>query len=116
MKHQNKKGRRFGRVKKVRQALFKSLIVALITHGKIKTTEAKGKELVKKISPLITKAKKGGLANTRLLAKILPPMALGKIIKEIGPKYQDRSGGYTRVIKINRRLRDGAKMCYVELV
>ncbi len=85
-------------------------------HGKIKTTEAKGKELVKEIAPLITKAKKGGLSNTRLLARILPPTALGKIVKEIGPKYQDRSGGYTRVIKINRRLRDGAKMCYVELV
>lgn len=116
MKHQNKKGRRFGRVKKVRQALFKSLMVALVMHGKIKTTEAKGKELVKEIAPLITKAKKGGLANTRLLARILPPAALGKIVKEIGPKYRDRAGGYTRVIKINRRLRDGAKMCYVELV
>lgn len=116
MRHQSQKGRKFGRVKKVRQALLKSLVVALVAHGKIRTTEAKGKELVRVISPLITKAKKGGLANVRLLAKILPPAALSKMVKEIGPRYQARSGGYVRVIKINRRVRDGAKMCYVELV
>ncbi|MBI4118635.1 MAG: 50S ribosomal protein L17, partial [Parcubacteria group bacterium] len=60
MKHQSKKGRKFGRVKKIRRALLKSLSVALIDQGRIKTTEAKAKELARVIAPLITKAKKGG--------------------------------------------------------
>jgi large subunit ribosomal protein L17 len=116
MKHQSRKGRKFGRVKKVRKALLKSLMVALVMHNKIKTTQAKGKELIKVISPLITKAKKNDLATVRSLARVLPPVALGKMLKEIGPKYQTRPGGYLRLTKINRRLQDGAEMCYVELV
>lgn len=116
MKHQHKKGRKFGRVKKVRKSLLKSLMVALIAKGKIKTTEAKGKELARVIAPLITKAKKGGLANIRAIASVLPPVAANKIIKEIGPKYQSRNGGYTRIVKLERRLQDGAPMCHIEFV
>lgn len=116
MRHLIKKGRKFGRVKKVRKALLKGLMVALINHGKIRTTEAKAKELARVIAPLITKAKKGGLANIRALAKILPPKEVSKIVKEIGPKYQSRTGGYTRIIKLGGFRKDGARMCYIELV
>ena len=99
MRHVSKKGRKFGRVKKVRKALLKSLCLALILKGRIKTTEAKAKELGTVISPFVTKAKKGGLANIKLIAKFLPEQAVTKLIKEIGPKYQDRNGVYTIIIK-----------------
>ncbi len=111
-----KKGRKFGRVKKVRKALLKSLVVALVAKGRIKTTEAKAKELAKVIAPLVTKAKKGGLDRIRKLAEFLPPAAMGKLIKEIGPRYQSRNGGYTRVIKLGEVRKDGARMCYIEFV
>ena len=116
MKHQSRKGRKFGRVKKVRRALLKSLAVALIDRGRIKTTEAKAKELTQVIAPLVAKAKKGGLANIRELAKFLPAGSVGKIVKDIGPRYQSRNGGYTRVIKLGEIRKDGARMCYIEFV
>lgn len=116
MKHQDRKGRKFGRVKKVRKALLKSLSVALIDRGRIKTTEAKAKELTKVIAPLITKAKKGGLANIRAIAEFLPPKSVTKIIRDIGPRYQSRNGGYTRIIKLGEIRKDGTRMCYIELV
>ena len=116
MKHQSRKGRKFGRVKKVRRALLKSLAVALIDRGRIKTTEAKAKELAQVMAPLVTKAKKGGLANIRELAKFLPADSVVKIVKDIGPRYQSRNGGYTRVIKLGEIRKDGARMCYVEFV
>lgn len=116
MKHQSNKGRKFGRVKKVRKALLKSLAVALIAKNRIKTTEAKAKELAKIIAPLITKAKKGGLANIRALAAFLPQKVVGKLIKEIGPKYQSHPGGYTRIIKLGEIRKDGARMCLIEFV
>lgn len=116
MKHQDKSGRKFGRVKKVRKALIKSLVVALISKNRIKTTEAKAKELTQKIAPIITKAKKGGLANIRLLAGLLPPVAVRKLIKEIGPRYASRNGGYTRIIKTGEKRQDGTRMCLIEFV
>ncbi|MBI4120370.1 MAG: 50S ribosomal protein L17 [Parcubacteria group bacterium] len=116
MRHLKKKGRKFGRVKKVRKALLKSLLMALVLKGRIKTTEAKAKELNKAVGPLVTKAKKGGLYSIRLLAKTLPPKAVSKLIKEIGPRYQTRAGGYTRIIKTGEIRKDGARMCYVEFV
>ena len=116
MRHQDKKGRKFGRVKKVRRALLKSLVVALVAKEKIRTTEAKAKELAKSVAPLITKAKKGGLANLRILAIMLPPQRVGKLMKEIGPKYHARNGGYTRIIKLGDIRKDGARMCYIELM
>ncbi|MEK9174837.1 MAG: 50S ribosomal protein L17 [Patescibacteria group bacterium] len=116
MKHVSKKGRKFGRVKKVRKALLRSLCLALVLKGRIKTTEAKAKELSKVIAPFVTKAKKGGLANVRLIARFLPEKAVTKLVKEIGPKYQSRPGGYTRIIKLGEVRKDGAKMCYIEFI
>lgn len=116
MRHVSKKGRKFGRVKKVRKALLKSLCLALILRGRIRTTEAKAKELGTVISPFITKARKGGLVNIKLIAKFLPEQAVSKLVKEIGPKYQDRNGGYTRIIKLGEMRKDGARMCLIEFV
>lgn len=116
MRHLKKRGRKFGRVKKVRKALLKSLVLALILKGRIKTTEAKAKELQKIIASLVTKAKKGGLANIRLLVKALPQVAVSKLVKDIGPRYKTRAGGYTRVIKTGEIRKDGARMCYIEFV
>jgi len=114
MKRGNK--RKFGRVRKVRTALSKSLATALIDHGRITTTVAKAKSLVSTVSKMITTAKKQTLASQRSLASQLGPKAVTKLMKEIGPKYQDRKGGYIRVIRLPRRNSDGAEMAIIELV
>ena len=111
-----KKGRKFGRVKKVRKALLKSLIVALVLRNRIKTTESKAKELAKEIAPFITKAKKGGLPNLREISKDLPKATVQKLIKEIGPRFVSRGGGYTRIIKTGEIRNDGARMCIIEFM
>ncbi|MFH1460827.1 MAG: 50S ribosomal protein L17 [Patescibacteria group bacterium] len=115
MKHA-KKGRKFGRKRDERRALLKILAANLILKGKIKTTEAKAKELRPFVEKLITKSKTNNLANNRYLARYLPTKARKKIVKEIGPLYQARAGGYTRIIKLEPRQTDGAKMAIIELV
>ena len=104
-----KKGKKFGRVRNQRKALFQSLSVALIERGKIKTTLQKSKELRPYIERLVTYAKNG----TRI---ILPKKASVKLIREIAPKYKERKGGYTRIIKLPLRQRDAAKMAYIEFI
>lgn len=113
-----KKGRKFGRVRRQRIALLKSLAVGLIEHGKIKTTLPKTKELRPYIERLITYAKKGikTSAGIRILRTFLPKSASLKLIREVAPKYLDRKGGYTRIIKLHPRIRDAAKMAYIEFV
>jgi large subunit ribosomal protein L17 len=85
-------------------------------HEKIKTTEAKAKELRSIAEKMITKAKNVDLANRRILAKNLTPTMTKKVIEEIAPKYSERSGGYTRIIKLGPRHTDGAHMAIIELV
>ena len=116
MRHAKKSGRKFGRVRKVRKGLIKSLIVALVLKEKIKTTEAKAKELAKKVSPFVTKAKKGGLHNLREISKDLPKVAVQKLMKEIGPRFVSRNGGYTRIIRTGEIRKDGARICLIEFV
>lgn len=113
-----KKGRKFGRVRKQRKALLKSLSAGLIEHGKIKTTLPKAKELRPHIERLLTYAKKGakGSAGIRALQSLLPKKVSHKLVREIAPKYLDRNGGYTRIIKLPTRVRDVAKMAYIEFV
>lgn len=111
-----KKGRKLSRKSDQRRALIKTLISALILHEKIKTTEAKAKETSGLTEKLITRAKKGDLASRRLLASFFAPQLVKKIINEIGPRYRERFGGYTRVIKLGPRRSDGAKMAIIELV
>lgn len=110
------KGRKLNRVASQRKALLKSLARALFLNGKIKTTEAKAKELSGYAEKMITRAKKGDLAARRFFLKTQSKKIAKKLIEEIGPKYKDRAGGYTRVIKTVPRKSDAAKMAIIELV
>lgn len=115
MRHK-KRGRKFGRKRDQRLAFLKSLTANLILKSKIKTTEARAKEMRRLTERLITKIKHGGLANIRFVSRFLPSAALAKLIKEVAPKYKERTGGYTRIIKLGRRDSDGASMVIIELV
>lgn len=118
MRHHDK-NRKFGRKANVRNAMMKSLVIALVTHGRIVTTEAKAKELRPFIEKMVTTAKGDDqLTAKRTLASRLMnrfPEAK-KLVDEIAPKYKDRQGGYTRVLKLPRRQSDAAKMALIEFV
>lgn len=111
-----KKGRKLGREKNQRKALKRSLARALFLEGRIKTTEAKAKELKSFAEKIITRAKKGGVSSNRELAKHFSKEIVSKLTGQIAPKYKNRQGGYTRVIKLGPRKSDGAKMVFIELV
>jgi large subunit ribosomal protein L17 len=112
MKRGNK--RKFGLKADPRKALMKSLATALIDQGKIKTTRAKAKTLSSFADRLVTKAKKADLASRRLLLSDIGAKAVTKLVKEIAPRFSNRSGGYTRVIRMDRRKSDGAEMALIE--
>ena len=111
-----KKERKLSRKKDQRKALLKSLGVALILKEKIRTTEAKAKELSSFIEKRITRAKIGSLHSRRLLARFFPQKTIKKLVDEIAPRYKERKGGYTRIIKLGQRKTDGAKVAIIELV
>ena len=116
MKH-HAKTRKLGRTRKVRKALLRSLAEALVLNDKIKTTEAKAKEIRPLIEKLVTKAKNDTLTNRRLLiARLGHKEAVEKMFKEIGDKYKGRQGGYTRIIKLPARGGDGSPMAIIEFV
>lgn len=117
MRHHNTK-RKFGRKKNLRNALMKSLVLNLVIKGKIKTTEAKAKELRPYMEKMITLAKKNTLAGKRITASRLynNKKAVKKLFDDIAPKYSDRSGGYTRIIKLGVRKSDSAKLAQIEFV
>ncbi|MDO8524207.1 MAG: 50S ribosomal protein L17 [bacterium] len=114
--NKQKQGRKFHREKDQRRALIKSLMRELFIREKIKTTEAKAKEIRRFIERAITKAKAGDLSSRRYLLKYLSPMVAKKVIEDIAPRYKIREGGYTRVIKLEARKSDGSKMAIIELV
>lgn len=109
------KHRKFGREKKQREALYKSLATALIEHGKIKTTEAKAKSLSRHFDKLVTVAKKQTLASRRLLQADLGDKAIRKLITDVVPTFADRKGGYSRIVRLGQRKSDGSLMAVVEL-
>lgn len=116
MRHK-KKGRKFTRSKDQRKALLRSLALSLIIKERITTTQAKAKELRLFLEKLITRAKRDTVANRRLLAKHFSDrVTIKKLFHEIGPRYKDRQGGYTRIIKMDPRQEDSAKMAVIELV
>ncbi len=115
MNHHKAK-RKFGRERKVRNGLMKSLALALVLEGKIKTTDAKARELRPMIEKLITSGKLGTVASRRNLVSKIGNIGATKIAKEIAPKYESRSGGYTRITKLPRRLSDGSLEAVIELV
>ena len=110
------KGRKLSRKKGPRKALLRSLANNFFIYEKIKTTEAKAKELRPIAEKDITRAKKNDIASRRILLKTLNPKTVKKIIEEIAPKYKDRNGGYTRILKLGPRNSDGAKMVIIELI
>ncbi|MFY9461584.1 MAG: 50S ribosomal protein L17 [Candidatus Sungiibacteriota bacterium] len=111
-----KRGRKFGRVKKGREALLRNLAFSFLKAGRITTTEAKAKELRPFVEKLITSAKSQSLAARRRLHASLPASIVPKLMQEIAPKYSGRSGGYTRIIKLGKRKSDTADMTILELV
>lgn len=111
-----KHGRKFHRERNQRKALLKSLAREFFLREKIKTSEAKAKELAVFAEKIITRARIDNLNTKRLLLGEFSPKIVQKIIKEIAPRYKDRKGGYTRVIKIGNRQLDGARMAIIELV
>jgi large subunit ribosomal protein L17 len=115
MIHSNK-NKQLGRKRNQRNALIKTLAVSLIRDGKITTSETKAKVLRTFIEKLITKARPGTLASMRLVASRIGVPSATKMIKEIAPKYKERTGGYTRVTKLERRLSDGAYMAVIEFI
>jgi large subunit ribosomal protein L17 len=110
------KGRKFSMKVGPRKMMLRVLLNNFLLHEKIKTTEAKAKELRSIAEKMITRAKDAGLANRRLIAKDLTPALTKKIIENIAPKYKERQGGYTRIIKLGPRNSDGAHMVIIELV
>jgi large subunit ribosomal protein L17 len=111
-----KKGRKLSRKTGPRKALLKSLISALVLKGKIEISEARAKEIAGSTEKYISRAKKADLAARRLLASRLSDKVAKKLIEEIAPKYKERNGGYTRIIKLGQRKTDGARMAIIELV
>ena len=109
-------GRKLKRDKNERKALFKSLMSSLVLHEKIETTEAKAKAVRAEIDKLVTKAKQGGNSANLVLEKSLSRPAYDKIIKEIGPRFTKRQGGYTRLIKLGKRFGDDAPVVILEWV
>lgn len=100
----------------MRKALLVSVARALAQKEKIQTTEAKAKEISPLMERLITKAKLNTLHTRRELLRYFDPKLAKKMVEEIAPRYRDRQGGYTRVIKTVPRKSDGAKMAIIELV
>ena len=109
--------RKLNRTSAHRTAMFRNMSVSLITHEAIKTTLPKAKELRRVIEPLITLAKNPTVANRRLaFARLRDRQAVTKLFNELGPRYQERPGGYTRVLKMGFRTNDNAPMAFMELV
>jgi large subunit ribosomal protein L17 len=117
MRHHNTK-RKFGLKKTQRNTLLHSLALNLIVREKIKTTEPKAKELRPFIEKLITRAKRGDMGTRRLIIAKLANRRpeVKKLFEVLAPKYADKKGGYTRVLKLGARKSDGAKMAIIEFV
>ncbi len=116
MRHR-KSGRQLNRNSAHRSAMYRNMAGSLIEHEVIKTTLPKAKELRRVIEPLITLAKEDTVANRRLaFSRTRSKDAVGKLFTDLGPRYQERPGGYTRILKCGYRAGDAAPMAYIELV
>ena len=111
-----KRQRKFGRERDQRKAFLRALASNLILHGKIKTTEARAKELRKIVERAVTKGKAQNLQATRLLLRKFPALIVAKIMRELSLKHKLRPGGYTRIVKLGPRQSDGARMAIIEFV
>jgi large subunit ribosomal protein L17 len=116
MRHQ-KRGRKLGRDAAHRKALYANLCGSLIEHGRIRTTEAKAKEVRPIVEEMITLGKRGDIhAHRQAVAFLRSKEVAWQLFNEVAPRFADRPGGYTRVVKIGPRQGDAAPMAYLELV
>lgn len=116
MRHR-KKGRNLSRTASHRKAVLRNLATSLFLHERIETTEAKAKELRPYAERLISRARKNDLHSRRLVGrKIADREVLGKLFSDIAPRYAERPGGYTRILKLGHRRGDAAEMALIELV
>ncbi|MBE9485600.1 MAG: 50S ribosomal protein L17 [Desulfuromonadales bacterium] len=116
MRH-NKSGRSLGRKPDHRQHMMRNMVTSFFEHEKITTTDTRAKELRKLVDKMITLGKRGDLhARRQALQVIRVPKVVGKLFELIAPRYQQRPGGYTRIIKLANRQGDNAPMVIIELV
>jgi large subunit ribosomal protein L17 len=116
MRHR-RAGKKLGRDSAHRRALYSNLAGALIEHGRIKTTQAKAKAVKPFAEQMITLGKRGDLHARRLaLAELRSQDVVHQLFAEVGPRFAERAGGYTRIVKLGPRLGDAAEMVYLELV
>ena len=116
MRHR-KSGRHLNRTSAHRKAMFANMAASLIAHEVIRTTVPKAKELRRIAEPLITLAKEDTVAHRRLaFSRLRDKAAVGKLFSELGPRFHERPGGYTRILKSGNRTGDAAPMAYIELV
>jgi large subunit ribosomal protein L17 len=116
VRHQ-RTGRKLGRDAAHRKALYANLVAALIEHGRIKTTEAKAKEVRPIAEEMISLGKRGDLAaHRRAVAFLRSKSIVHELFAEVAPRFADRPGGYTRIVKLGPRQGDAARMVYLELV
>jgi large subunit ribosomal protein L17 len=116
MRH-NKSGRRLGRTTSHRIAMFRNMVTSLLSHERIITTDAKAKELRSVTEKMITLGKRGDLhAHRQAASFIREKSVVTKLFNTIAPRYKERQGGYTRIIKLGQRAGDAAPMSVIELV
>ena len=116
MRHRHK-GRQLSRTATHRRAVLRNLATSLFRHERIETTTAKAKELRPYAERLITLARRGDVHSRRLAGrKIQDRQVLGKLFDDIAPRYMERPGGYTRILKVGHRKGDAAEMSLIELV
>jgi large subunit ribosomal protein L17 len=116
MRHQNS-GRKFNMPPSQRRSLMSGLAVAVLEHEKIKCSQARAKEVQSLVEQTITLGKRGDLAARRLaIAKLRNKEIVYKLFNDVAPRYADRNGGYTRIIKLGPRQGDACEMAYLELV
>jgi large subunit ribosomal protein L17 len=116
MRHK-KAGRRLGRNSPHRKAMFRNMAASLLRHETIRTTLPKAKELRRVVEPLITMAREDGVARRRLAYdRLRDKEVVGKLFKDLGPRFRNRPGGYLRILKLGPRSGDSAAMAIVQLV
>jgi large subunit ribosomal protein L17 len=111
-------GRKLSRKQGPRLALYKNLTVSVLRYERVRTTEAKAKEIRGRVERMITIAKRGDLTARRTIVAQFPnePLVVSKLFDEIAPKYADRTSGYTRIVRVGQRQGDAAEIVQIELV
>ena len=111
-------GRKLGRKQGPRLALYKNLTVSVLRYERIKTTEAKAKEVRGRVEHMITLAKRGDVTARRAVISQFPnePLVVDKLFDELAPKYKDRTSGFTRIVRLGQRVGDAAEIVQLELI